>query len=198
MIFKGTLVSGNVFYYFQEPDFIDYGIVLSKDNKVFIGAFLDNHAKLKFKTFQQNGVKFQTLDTQDFSWDDVCLKQFAEKLGSASRLFERNFTKTFSDKKDCCGTSSLAKSCDERHMYYNAVGCQNIYDSDKKVRIGVFIANHLSVFSTENFQKTFFSGNEEDTEFYADSIVHNIKFSWSKNYFKAPAYYVKSLCEAVG
>lgn len=198
MIKRVILSSGNEFYYLKESNsYISHAYV--KRGNVFLGGFLGKEADRKFAAFSNlsnTTVEQYSIVVEDFFVQLNLLDktEFSHKLGTASSLFLNNFIKVVNDLDYCDGTSSKAQSCDERRNYYKAVGTENLFRSNLKFNLGLFIANHLAVFSVKDFRETFFKGCEEhpqkDVRLYTKTRYYN-------DVFKAPAAYVRALCQSL-
>lgn len=194
---KLTLGSGNVFYYYPESsDLLAFGFIVSPD-KEFVGGYMCLEADRKYAVFSKlnNVTVAECSDEEGFQILRACDRtKFAEKLGAASRPFTIGFDLMVNDLGDCNGTDSTAQSCDERMFYYEVVGCQAAFKSSKSFFLGLFVANHVSIFSWNNFRETFFRGKEQAPE--KDDVVSDVE-SWKKyvyvvQCFKAPAAYVRA------
>lgn len=190
---KITLASNSVFYY--KPSTYDEAswAFIVDINLNFLGGFLCNEADRKYAAFSKlSNVRVEdsanVLDLNLVKFDN-----FAASLGTASNLFLSNWSLMISDRQDCDGTSSYANSCDERGNYYKAVGCWCLFKSNTKFPLWAFVANHVSIFSVKDFRTTFFKGYEENPE--KDIVVGGFKTRYSNDYFKAPAAYVRALCQ---
>lgn len=189
-----TLSSGNIYYFEgRKAGFLPFGFLISQDN-TFKGGFLGKEAERKYAAFSKlANVEIQEQVTYDIS--NIKLQEFADKLGSVSSLFIKYFFKEVNDKRDCDGTSSNAQSCDDRNRYYKTVGIERAFKSSDKFLLGLFIANHLSIFGVNNFRLTFFRGKDnpsKDDELNSSEIF--MKNVYDNCGFKAPAAYVKALC----
>lgn len=191
-----VLSSGNTFYYKEQSEQLAQGWIISTNNE-FVGGFLGLEANRKLAAFSKlSGVTISSCDSNEgFNILQNCnLNMFAEKMGAVSSIFTKSFFTEVSDMYDCNGTSSKAESCDERQNYYDVVGCSAAFKSDKRFLLGLFIANHVSVFSWNHFRETFFKGKENPCK--DDFLELNnswAKWVYAKKGFKAPAAYVRAL-----
>lgn len=191
------LKSGNLFFFKRKAGWVDMAMVISPED-VFLGGFAGREAKRKLAAFKKIAVEEFELLNKDFP----CISRFnlipfSEKLGAVSELFLKNASQVFNDIDDCDGTSSHAQSCSDRRNYYKSSGLIQLYDSSIKCPIWAFVANHLSIWGTENFRYTFF---KVDGVFQTDVRLsvedsYIVKTKYSKEGFKAPAYYFKALCK---
>lgn len=191
------LSSGNRYYYEDSKNgFLSFGFLVSQDD-TFKGGFLGKEARRKYAIF--SGLKGVVTLHQNVTYDlkKVKLQEFAEKLGSASVIFIKNFIKEVNDLDDFNGTGSKAQSCDDRVRYYRSVGLDEVFKNRLRFTVGLFIANHISIFGVANFRETFFRGKNEPEP--GDSVDLDTLFK--KNVyddcgFIAPAAYIKALCNA--
>lgn len=188
------LSSGNIYYYEESSKRrLAHGFVVSPDD-TFIGGFLAKEAERKYAIFSKlPGV--ENLGDCLYDRSKLKLDEFAEKLGAASRYFKLYFHKEVRDLRDCDGVNSRAESCDDRLRYYKTVGMEEAFKTNKSFLLGLFIANHVSIFGVQNFRTTFFRGKDEplkDDNLEADEIF--AKNVYDTCGFKAPAAYVKALC----
>jgi len=187
------LLSGNTFYYeSSSSEQIAFGFIVSPDD-TFVGGFLGKEAERKYAVFSK--LKGVTLSNSNYDLRKLKLEVFAEKLGAASRSFVKYFFTEVRDMRDCDGTSSSAQSCDDRGRYYKTVGLDEAFKTYKSFLLGLFIANHVSIFGIQNFRMTFFRGKDnpsKDDNLERDEIF--MKNVYDTCGFKAPAAYVKALC----
>lgn len=190
-----TLASGNVYFFFPgNNDKAPYGFIIDNYNN-FVGGYLCNEAIRKAQAFSSLKNTIVQDVTKHPAMETVKFENFAEKLGTASKWFIQYGSLVFNDLDYCNGTNSRAESCDDRYCYYKAVGCEMLFKSKKEFPLWAFIANHLAIFSQNNFRITFFRGNEEFIG--KDRVVENIKTRYYNSSFKAPAAYVRALCSNV-
>lgn len=194
---KTLLSSGNSFYYWKETnDQLACGWIIST-NEEFVGGFLGKEADRKFAAFsklsntvvtdcdEEEGYKALVNSSKD---------KFAEKMGAVSTIFKEAFDLLVKDLNDCDGTSSTAESCDERKEYYDVVGCSAAFKTNKAFLLGLFVANHVSIFSWNHFRETFFKGKENpDKDDFMNLDKSWAKWVYAKKGFKAPAAYVRAL-----
>ncbi len=189
-----TLASGNTMLYLPETD-ENFSQAFIVDNSFnFVGGFLCDEADRKVVAFQ----KLQNIEVKETSTEvfhqflNWCkFDDFAAKLGSASSLFLQNWHKQVSDLGDCDGTESRAESCGDRRHYYKAVGCERLYKSSMRFPLWALIANHVSVFSLDNFRHTFFRGHDDNPMKGAHVEVVS---RYSNRSFQAPAAYIRAFC----
>lgn len=193
MYTKITLVSGNVFYYSPETNLrASYAFVVDKDSNL-LGGFLCNEADRKLATFKSmQNVNVECVNSM-LNFSEIKFERFAEMLGTASTVFLKATTITVVDKNDCDGTCSLSQSCDERSRYYKAVGCEKLFKSYRQFDLWLFIANHVAIFGVKDFRITFFKGNDLNPQ--KDDILSGYTTRYYKESFKAPAAYVRALCQ---
>lgn len=187
-MYKLTLSSGNVFYYKPEDEANVAIAITATPTNIFLGGFAGKSAKAKFEAFK----KFSVLVEQKFpNFSNFDISEFSLKLGAASNYFIKYGECLFNDVDNMDGTSSHAQTCDSRRYYYDAVGL-NMFRNNKNVPLWAFIANHLSKFSAEQFNYTFFKGAGENASKDADltATMKGIKYE-----FKAPAAYIRCLCQ---
>jgi hypothetical protein len=189
------LLSGNTYYFQEETNSVlAHGFLLSPNN-AFKGGYLGKEAIRKYAVFSKlNGVT--VLSNVEAQLEDADFNEFAEKLGTISNIFKSTFFKFVNDLDDANGTSSKAQSCDDRQRYYRTVGIDEAFKTSKGFMLGLFIANHVSIFGVENFRTTFFKGKDEpvkDDELDSSSIF--MKNVYADCGFKAPAAYIRALCQ---
>lgn len=196
---KILLSSGNSFYYSKgNNDQLASGWIISTKNE-FLGGFLGIEADRKFAAFSKlsNTVITDCEEVEGVNaLKNASLDKFAEKMGAVSTIFKSSFFTEVRDLDDCDGTSSTAESCDERKEYYDVVGCKAAFKSNKMFLLGLFVANHVSIFSWNHFRETFFKGKENPEK--DDALDFNNSWSkwvYVKKGFKAPAAYVRALAQ---
>lgn len=196
---KTTLASGNVFYFLPEShDRLASGWIISKTSR-FVGGYLGQEAIRKYAVFGKLSVFIDCEDAEGIaSLKNASLDEFAEQMGAVSAVFKNSFFLRVSDLDDCNGTSSKAESCDERQHYYDVVGCSNAFKTDKTFLLGLFVANHVSIFSWNHFRETFFKGKENPTkDDFMELDESWAKWVYVKKGFKAPAAYVRALASRI-
>lgn len=196
---KIILSSGNTFYYLKgNNDQLASGWIISKSLD-FIGGYLAKEANRKFTAFSNlpNTTVTSCYEVEGLeTLKAASLDMFAEKMGSVSNIFKASFFSKVNDLEDCDGTSSRAESCDERKHYYDVVGMGKAFKSNKFFLLGLFVANHVSIFSWNHFRETFFKGKENPSK--DDFLELNkswAKWVYVKKGFKAPAAYVRALAQ---
>ena len=188
-MYKLTLSSGNVFYYKPEDSANVAVAITTNPSKMFLGGFAGLEASRKFAAFRQ----FASIEDCKFpNIEDFNLLEFAEKLGTASNFFIKRTDLVFNDVDWCNGTSSKAQSCDDRLYYYEKIGLKSMFKTRMNCPLWAFIANHLSIFGVELFKETFFKGYENDP---IKDVSLDSKSRYSNHSFKAPAAYIRALCQ---
>lgn len=187
-MYKLTLSSGNVFYYKPEDETNIALAITATPTNIFLGGFAGELAKSKFEAFK----KFSVPQEQKFpNFGNFDITEYSLKLGAASNYFVKYGECLFNDYDNMNGTSSHAQTCDSREYYYRSAGL-NMFKNNKNCPLWAFIANHLSKFSAEQFNYTFFKGAGENASKDADltATMKGVKYE-----FKAPAAYIRCLCQ---
>lgn len=215
------LGSGNYFFYQSQDHAISRAYVTDPSKNKFLGGFLGQEADRKLRAFESfpdcesvetytvtemtsvnlHGYdevrpvsRTRTIDVGYF--EKVLLKlsfeEYAEKLGDTGEWFLKFRFKFFDDLSDANGTNSSAQSCDDRKRYYEAVGLGEVYKTELLVPLWGFVANHLSVFGSEGFERTW-SGDRSQDDWEKDTY-RRVKTRYTTKGFKLPAAYFKFLC----
>lgn len=186
------LSSGNTFYYLEANSDIVSTAFIVDTQKNFLGGFAGREADRKLKAFSSlnNVIVEETNEVP--SMDNLKYDQFKELIGTASRLFENGLNFYLCDNVHGAeGTSSASKACDERQHYFNIVGLDMLFKSNKKCPVWALIANHLSIFGSKDFRETFIRGNDVDRATTDEIVDSKFVSRYSKRGFKAPAYYIR-------
>ncbi len=193
--YKVILKSGNTFYFAESTlTTVALAYILSP-TRVFLGGMAGYEAKRKFDTFSDMEEAIQ-INEDEFQLIDVDFDDFASKLGAMSSYFLSKKDVMINDFYYCNGTSSFASSCDERYHYYKTVGLEGMFKTQNECPMWAFIANHVAFFGVKNFKDTFFRGCDSRIE--KDMSMSNVfNTRYYDGTFKAPAYYVRSLCQSV-
>lgn len=184
-----------------------YALCIVLEDDFIKGAFLGKESSRRYRILSQymNNVVLNGHDEQLFFFN-IKEMNFHSVIRQHPLYYwiEKSKSIVIDDWNDCDGTSSNAKSCDERRHYYYRVGMgEFFYNNRSKFYLSMFILNHISFFG--NIAKDVFFG-KSDYSFENDIMqgrhVLNELPEYTKRYngvnFKAPAYYVRAVINSYG
>lgn len=202
MITRIQLSSGNLFYHRAATGSeVAIACIVSRNNQ-FLGGYAGKEADRKLSIFRkigtsvtESGITYaqgyaETINVQFPVISRLDMSLFNSWIGTASLLIEKYGDLFISD-----ADSDAACACPDRERYYRTVGlAEELWDRGKSIPLWAFVANHLSIFSKENFRETFFRGYDLDSTDRDLTVMQKYcRTRYDSCGFKAPAAYLRLL-----